>query len=187
MSQVGGSRGRVVRRAAAALALVVAVAAPLAAPLAAQQPAAPGLAEQRLRQRLGLIVREQLELDDAQARQLGDVSAKYERERRQLAVRERLLRQQLRDELQGGEQADQDRVSRALDRMLEVQRARIDIVQREQQDLKRFLTPVQRAKYLVLQDQIRRRLEEARRERDADGAGAPRQRRPGALLPRRRP
>src|SRR5689334_10450334 len=64
--------------------------------------------EQRLRQRLGAIVKRELQLDDAQAQRLGNVSAKYETERRQLAGQERELRLQLRDELQGGEQADQD-------------------------------------------------------------------------------
>ena len=148
----------------------------------AQAPAAGGALEQRVRQRLGAIVREQLGLDEAQARRLGEVSARYERERRALALRERELRLQLRDELQGGEQANQERVSRALDRMLEVQRSRVDIVQREQKDLAAFLTPVQRAKYLVLQDQVRRRLEEARRAREAAPAAGGR---PRALRPRR--
>jgi Spy/CpxP family protein refolding chaperone len=155
--------------------------------LAAQEPevAAPrAQLEQRLRQRLGLIVREQLGLDEAQARRLGDVSGKYEGERRTLARRERELRLQLRDELQGGDQANQDRVARALDRMLDVQRERLEIVRREQKDLSAFLTPVQRAKYLVLQDQVRRRLEEARRAREDGGGAAPR--RPGALRPRPR-
>jgi Spy/CpxP family protein refolding chaperone len=177
--------GRVAARAALAVALLLA-----ATPVAAHGQGAgqgPAPAERRLRQRLGAIVREQLGLDDAQARQLGEVSGRYERERRQLAMRERELRQQLRDELQGGDQANQDRVARALDRMLEVQRTRLDIVQREQQDLAKFLTPVQRAKYLVLQDQIRRRLEEARREREGVGAGPGRLRGPGALAPRGRP
>ena len=173
------------RRSWMALAVLVAAVAP-AAQLGAQRADAPprgagGALEQRVRQRLGTIVREQLGLDDAQARSLGEVSARYERERRALALRERELRLQLRDELQGGEQANQERVARALDRMLEVQRTRLDIVQREQKDLAAFLTPVQRAKYLVLQDQVRRRLEEARRAREAGPAagGRPRALRPG--------
>ena len=171
-------------RIAAALGLALV----LARPVAAQQAGAPGAParaqqEQRLRQRLGAIVREQLGLDDAQTRQLGQVSARYEQERRGIALRECELRLQLRDELQGGEAANQDRVARALDRLLEVQRTRLDVLQREQQELAKFLTPVQRAKYLVLQDQVRRRLEETRREGAATQAPA-RPRRPGALRPR---
>jgi Spy/CpxP family protein refolding chaperone len=181
---------RAVRRRALLALGVLALAAMPIVPAAAQEAGAPapqrGPLEQRLRQRLGAIVRQQLGLDDAQARQLGEVSGRYERERRDLALRERELRQQLRDELQGGDQANQDRVSRALDRMLEVQRTRLDIVQREQKDLAKFLTPVQRAKYLVLQDQVRRRLEEARRARDGDAPAAGPRRRPGALRPRER-
>lgn len=175
---------------ALALLALLALSAVPQASLSAQQPGAqsapPGALEQRLRQRLGVIVRQQLGLDDAQARQLGEVSGRYERERRELALRERELRQQLRDELQGGDQANQDRVARALDRMLEGQRTRLDIVQREQKDLAKFLTPVQRAKYLVLQEQVRRRLEEARRARDGDAPAAATRRRPGALRPRAR-
>jgi hypothetical protein len=173
-------------RVAAAAGLVLA----LARPVAAQQPAEPrtpgrALQEQRLRQRLGAIVREQLGLDDAQTRQLGQVSARFEQERRGIAQRERELRLQLRDELQGGTAANQDRVARALDRLLEVQRTRVDLLQREQQELAKFLSPVQRAKYLGLQDQVRRRLEDARREREGAAGQAPaRPRRPGALRPR---
>lgn len=182
-STIGGTSRRVVFLVLAALA--VATTAPRVGAQQADAPLSPGAAvlEQRVRQRLAAIVREQLALDDAQARRLGEVSARYERERRALATRERELRLQLRDELQGGDQANQDRVARALDRMLEVQRTRLDIVQREQKDLAVFLTPVQRAKYLVLQDQVRRRLEEARRAREAPpAAGA----RPRALRPRPR-
>lgn len=170
------------------LALALLLAAASSRPLGAQQadprpPATGGALERRVQQRIGAIVREQLGVDDAQARRLGEVSARYQQERRALARRERELRLQLRDELQGGEQANQDRVARALDRMLEAQRTRIDIVQREQKDLAAFLTPVQRAKYLVLQEQVRRRLEDARRAQE----GAPRAGgRPPALRPRPR-
>jgi periplasmic protein CpxP/Spy len=181
--RTAGSKVRGAVRAWMAAAMLVGSAA---LPLGAQQAGTgaergPAPLEQRLRQRLGLIVREQLGLDSTQARRLGDVSTRYERERRTLASRERELRLQLRDELQGGEQANQERVARALDRMLEVQRSRLDIVQREQKDLAAFLTPVQRAKYMVLQDQVRRRLEETRRQREATPpAGRPRALRPRA-------
>ena len=177
-------------RRAALVALAVVAVTTTAPTLGAQQPrgAAAPRAEQRLRQRVAAIVREQLGLDEAQVRQLRETSARYEGERRQLALRDRELRQQLRDELQGGASANQDRVSRALDRMLEVQRTRVDIVEREQRDLAKFLTPVQRAKYLVLQDQLRRRLEEFRREREAGAVPGPgRLRRQGALAPRDTP
>jgi predicted ATPase with chaperone activity len=134
--------------------------------------------EQRFRQRMGAIVRERLALTDAQAQQLGDVSRRFEQERRTLAIRERALRLQLRDELQAGEAANQERVGRALDRMLELQRTRIDLLQREQAELSRFLTPVQRARYVALQEQLRRRIEEARRQQEG-GATPARPRRPG--------
>lgn len=189
----GASMRPRLRRAALALGVALAL-LPLsadaqqgAAPPVPAEPRAPGRAqlEQRLRQRLGAIVREQLGLNDTQVGQLGQVNARFEQERRGIAQRERELRLQLRDELQGGDAANQERVARALDRLLEVQRTRIDVLQREQQELAKFLTPVQRAKYLVLQDQVRRRLEDVRREGAGDQA-PPRPRRPGALRPRSR-
>ena len=55
----------------------------------------------------------------------------------------------------------------ALDRVLQLQRQRLDLMADEQKDLAGFLTPVQRAKYAALQEQIRRRVENARRQRAA--------------------
>jgi len=70
----------------------------------------------------------------------------------------------LRDSL-----ADQDRVSRMLDQLVDVQRQRIDVFAREQRDLARFLTPVQRAKYATLQEGLRRRVEQLRQRRQDNG------------------
>ena len=160
---------RIIVRQLAVAALVAAAALPSSA--AAQQ--APAAQQQRFRQAIGRIVQKQLDLTDEQAQRLAQVNARYEQERRQLAVQEREVRQLVREEMLNGEQADQDRVSRGIDRMLKVQRQRVDIVEREQKELATFLSPVQRARFLVLQDQLRRRLEEMRRQREAGvGQGA---------------
>ena len=77
----------------------------------------------------------------------------------------------LRDSL-----ADQDKVSRMLDQLVDVQRQRLDVFAREQRDLARFLTPVQRAKYATLQEGLRKKVEQLRQKRQENGI-APNQRR----------
>ena len=155
--------------AALALALV-------GAPAAAQQDtasldtaAAPGaetparrMLEQQLRVRHGEIVRRQLGLTDDQFDQLQALTRKYETPRRDLNQRERYLRLSLRAELQLGDRADQSKVSGYLDQLTRVQQSRLDLFRQEQKDLSGFLSPVQRAKYAALQEQIRKRLTQMR-------------------------
>ena len=172
----------------ARLALAAVATLALAAPAGAQQ-AAPGrqAQEQRLRQALGNVVRRQLDLTDEQAQRLVQVSGGFERERRQLHLREREVRQLVREEMLN-ETPDQQRIARSIDRMLGIQKERLAIVEREQAELAKFLTPVQRAKYLVLQDQLRKRLDDMRKQREGGGERPLLQRRlrnraPGAGVP----
>jgi hypothetical protein len=50
-----------------------------------------------------------------------------------------------------------------------VQRRRLDLAAEEQRELATIMTPVQRARYLALQETVRRRTDEMRRRR---GGGA---------------
>ena len=134
----------------------------------------PALARQ-FRQRLAEVVRRRLNLNDAQMRQLGEVNDRFERERMRLLRDERQMRQTLRAEVLAGDSADQSKVAALLDRALDIQRQRLDLVRREQRELSVFLTPVQRAMYVGIQDDLRRRLEEFRQQRRP---GAPAGRRP---------
>jgi Spy/CpxP family protein refolding chaperone len=128
--------------------------------------------ESQLRQRMGQVVRRQLQLSDAQFQQLSSVNRRYDERRRELLQRERGIRTALRGELQRGEQADQARVSGLLDSLMTLQQDRLDLLRQEQHDLSAFLTPVQRAKYAALEEQMRRRINEYRR-RDLDASGGP--------------
>jgi hypothetical protein len=118
--------------------------------------------EQRLRQRMASVVQERLRLNDDQMRRLGEVNRDIEGQRRLLHQQEREARIGLRAEVMRGDSANQDRVSRFVDQLIDVQRRRIELLSREQRALAEFMTPVQRAKYLALQDQLRRRMEEMR-------------------------
>ena len=121
-----------------------------------------------LRRRFAEVVRAQLQLDNHQMRQLIDVNRKFEGKRRELNIREHDSRLQLRGEIERDKQADNPRVATALQQLLLIQKERASLLEDEDKDLAEFLTPVQRARYLVLQEQLRRRVEEMRR-REAAG------------------
>jgi hypothetical protein len=146
-----------------------------AAPRASQQgnPEQRAMLEQRLRQRIGQVVRRRLALSDEQFERLSRTNMAYGQERRALTQREREVRLTLREELGRGDGADQARVDRLLDDMIQVQRQRIDVFEREQRDLKAFLTPVQRAQYAAIQERMRRRLELLRWRSEESGVMLP--------------
>ncbi|HET7586271.1 MAG TPA: hypothetical protein VFK13_15265 [Gemmatimonadaceae bacterium] len=142
--------------------------------------------EQQFRQRLALVMQRQLGLTDDQLKQVGDVSRKYEPERAALNARERSARVALRQEIAAGDRADQRRVDDLLQELFRVQRARLDVTEREQRDLARFLTPVQRVKFLTIQDRLRQQMESMQRQRERRNGAMRRNRPPGGggpLLP----
>jgi hypothetical protein len=131
-------------------------------PVPDSSPARRQALEQRLRQRMASVVQQRLGLTADQMRRLGEVNRDMEAQRRLLHQQERDVRIGLRAEVLRGDSANSDRVSRFVDQLIDVQRRRIELLSREQRALADFMTPVQRAKYLALQDQLRRRMEEMR-------------------------
>jgi hypothetical protein len=132
--------------------------------------------EQQIRQRMARMLKERVGLDDAQFEKTVAVNRRFDERRRALVEQERDVRIGMRQEVMLEEQANQDRVARLLDQAIQVQRLRLQLMEDEQRALAEFLTPVQRAKYMAVQEQIHRALEEMRRP----GAGrAPGARRPG--------
>ena len=140
-----------------------------------------GQLEQRVRQRIAAVVQNRLQLTDDQMKRLRDVNSKYEAQRRKLVADERDARIVVRAELQRGKQGDQARISDAVDRLFKTQRARIDLAEQEQRDLSGFMSASQRAGYLALQEQIRRRVDEMRQRRLGGGRGVGRG--GGAIVP----
>lgn len=127
--------------------------------------------EQQLRRNLWQIAKQRIGFSDAQMSQLERTSQRYDDRRRALAVEERAQRMTLRQELLADTKADQDRVAKALDRLHQLQRDRVDLQIEEQREFATFMTPVQRAKYAALQEQVRRRVEALRRQRPDSGVG----------------
>jgi protein CpxP len=115
--------------------------------------------EQQFRQRLAKLAQTRIGLTDAQMAQLEQSSARYAPQLSDLAAQERETRRQLRVELTAT-QPNQQHVSDLLDASLRLQKQRIALIEAEQKDLGRFMTPVQRARYIALQQQFRRRTQE---------------------------
>lgn len=127
--------------------------------------------EQRFRERLAAVVRERLQLTDDQMRQLSEVNQRYDSQRRELFRREMQLRRDLRAQLIGRDNPSEEEVGRLLSEHLRIQRERITLLEAEQADLSRFLTAVQRARYLGIQEQVRREVDRRRSSADPDDRG----------------
>ena len=138
------------------------------------QPGAPAegrALERQFRERFADVVQRRLRLSNVQMRQLGQVNDRYERERMRLMRDERMMRQALRSEVLAGDSANQPRVAELLDEAMRIQRARLDLTEREQRELAAFMTPLQRAQYVAIQDELRRRLEDIRQQRRPGAPG----------------
>jgi protein CpxP len=116
--------------------------------------------EQQFRERTARLTKQRLGLSDAQLDRLERTNARFAPQLRQLGAQDREIRRQLRQELMAGNSANQQRVSDLLDGAIRLQKQRIGIVEAEQKELAGFLTPVQRARYIALQAQFRKRAEE---------------------------
>jgi hypothetical protein len=132
--------------------------------------------EQQIRQRMARMLKERVGLSDPQFEQAVQVNRRFDERRRALVEQERDVRIGLRQEVLLEDQANQERVARLVEQAIQVQRMRLQLLEDEQRALAEFMTPVQRAKYMAVQEQIHRAVEEMRRP----GAGrAPGARRPG--------
>lgn len=145
--------------------------------------------ERQFRQRLARVARERLGLTEAQAERLGPVAQRAETARRALLLREREVRAALRAEVIADTGANQQRIADYLRQLSDIQRQRLATHDREQQELGAFLSPLQRARYLGLLEQMRQAAERLERERAGTGGGRGRRgraadpRRAGAPLP----
>jgi len=134
----------------------------------------------RVQEGIERLVRRRLELSDEQLRRLREVNARFGPRREQLWRGERSTRASIRRALVEADTAPSGPLARLIDELLLTQRRRLDLVTEEQRELARFLSPVQRARYLALQEQLRDRVEGVRgRHRRPDrergrAPGAPR-------------
>lgn len=118
--------------------------------------------ELRVRQRMDMMLRTQLGLSDEQLGRLQAMSRRFEPQRRALFQQERETRASLRQLVAAGDTTAADQITALLDRIVQLQRQRVALLESEQRELASFMTPMQRARYFGLEEQIRRRMEEMR-------------------------
>jgi hypothetical protein len=132
---------------------------------------------QRLRQRWQEVVRNRLGLTDVQVRQLQETTRHYNAQRMTLNQQERQIRREMRDQVTGAAPEDDKHLAALIDSILDIQRLRLELVRNEQRELSLFLTPLQRVKYLALQEQLRQQVERLRQgalvRGEADDNAAP--------------
>lgn len=142
-----------------------------AAPVIAQpigpRPGAPG---RPAMDRLAAVVQRRLRLSNEQATRLQGVTRRFASEREQLMGQEREARRALRAQVAGGEYADQQAVGRQLDELLRLQQRRTQILVDEQRELATFLTPLQRAEFLGMQERAFRAAQQIRQQRQKAAA-----------------
>lgn len=126
--------------------------------------------EQQFRERVAKVAQQRLGLTDVQMTQLQQSNARFAPRLQQLVTQERETRRQLRLEMTSAT-PNQSHVNQLIDTSLQLQKQRIAVVEEEQKDLARFMTPVQRAKYIALQQQLRRRAQELAGENGRGGKG----------------
>lgn len=127
-------------------------------------------ARERVRERVARLLQERVGLSEDQMRRLAQVTPSFEQRRQSLFREERAARQTLRRELNASA-PDQARVAAQIDQLFALQRRRLELAADEQRQIAAFMTPVQRARYLALQEHLRRRADDMRRGRGGGPRG----------------
>ncbi len=150
-----------------ALVLCAVLLATSAAPLLAQgdsgAPRGPRVRE-RIEHRFAERLRHELDLTDEQAARLREVAQENGRRRRELRSREHNLRAALDEQLLDEAKADQDSVLRVTKELLQLRVEYAESWRREMGELD-FLSPVQRARLMVMRERLLHRVHEMREAR----------------------
>lgn len=116
------------------------------------------------------ILRERLQLTDDQSAKLRAHGKRIDVDRMALRKEERDFREALRQELTPGVTPNDAKLTELMNRWPTLERKRVALQEREQKELSAFLSPVQRARFFALQDEMRRMMQEAQwRRGDKDG------------------
>jgi len=139
----------------------------VAAPLVAQEPDSPPAGarmRERIEYRFAERIKTELDLTNEQAARLKEVAKENGSRRRELRRRERALTGALDEQLSAGERADQDSVARLTRELLDL---RVEYAESWREEMRKlsFLTPVQRARLMVMRDRLLHRVHDMRHDR----------------------
>jgi hypothetical protein len=110
-------------------------------------------------------VQEELGLTDDQSVKMRTTVTGYFHKRREMEATERMLRSALAGQLRPGVAANQDSVAKLIDAIMEVKLRYTQSFRDELKEMSVYLTPVQRAQFLVLRERLFDRIREAREDR----------------------
>ena len=120
----------------------------------------PGMAAAR--QAIEKLIRNQLQPTEDQMTRLRQIDQQFMPRPRQLDREEQQVRRDLRQAMLDTANVDQTKIGQLLDRMMAFPGRRATLMEEEQKSLAQVLTPLQRAKFNAIQEQLRRRIEQGR-------------------------
>jgi periplasmic protein CpxP/Spy len=135
----------------------------------------PGMAAAR--QAIEKVIRNQLQPTEEQMTRLRQVDQQFMPRRMELDRDEQQTRRQLRQAMLDTTNVNEARIGQLLDRMITFPGRRAALMEEEQKSLAQFLSPLQRAKFNAIQEQLRRRIDQGRGG-PPPGRGRPPQRLP---------
>jgi hypothetical protein len=146
---------------------------------------------QRIRQRWQERVRQDLNLSSDQVAKLQDTEGRFTLRRREIAERQRAINAALREQLQPGVAANSDSVRKLMGARDQNRQALAELERDESKEIGGYLNPVQHARYQMMRDQMRQRIDQIRDRRQGSGqmVGPPGRVRPRLQgeRPRRKP
>ena len=114
------------------------------------------------RQAIEKLIRERVQPTDDQMAKLRQIDQQYVPRRIQLDREEQQVRRELRQAMLDTANVDQMKIGQLLDRMVAFPGRKAALMEDEQKSLAQVLSPLQRAKFNAIQEQLRRRIEQGR-------------------------
>jgi Spy/CpxP family protein refolding chaperone len=128
--------------------------------------------EERMRARVGEIIRHRLGLDREEEARLSAIAQEFEQRRRALVASERETRQQIEPFLESG-RADDAEAAAIIERMIAFKRQEAELFREEQVRLQEVLTPTQVLQLYDLRMELGRRIRALRGGGGDGGRGGP--------------
>ena len=140
-----------------------------------------GRLRQEIERRFTHHVQQELDLTPDQATKLRASQEKFTTRRRTIMIEQRNRRRALEDQMQPGVAANPDSVNKLMDGIREGRAELLKLEQDQDEEMSKYLTPVQRARYLQMRERFMTRVTEMRmqRGRERGGYGLDRAPRPG--------
>ena len=134
--------------------------------------------EERVRARIGDIIRERLDLTAGEAQQLSSIAREFEGRRREHSREERQAREEAKALVSAGS-ADDEAARVLLERLVALRIQEAELAREEQLRLQEMLTAIQVLELYELRAEIGRRIRAIRNRGDGEGRNEQRPVRPG--------